>query len=181
MATGPPVFAYLTFHVRTCKLEVFCKALAELLTASKTEKGLLELDIHRELPWQQSLSNEEFELYVMSQEWAGPSHLEAHLNSSHAQKFNNVVMAERMLVTEPSVSLFGPPMSPSDIAAAGAEAAAEAAASLAHTAAQSRVDNQTDAVPRASSASSIAGKPVRRTSSSRSSRLQQSATMALQR
>ncbi|CAE8617049.1 unnamed protein product, partial [Polarella glacialis] len=74
----------------------------------------------------------EFQLFMMCQMWATARHLEAHLGSKQAMIFNDAVMAGRMLVTEPSVSIFGAPLGPSELANLGAEAfaagiAAEAA------------------------------------------------------
>lgn len=110
------VYAYLTFNVRNEKLAVFCEAAAELLAASRRDTGCVHVNLHRELSWLRCHSNEEYTLFVMSQEWASPPDVEAHLRSQHAARFNQLVMCNQMLATEPSVSLFGSPLRPSELA-----------------------------------------------------------------
>merc|ERR1719373_1322921 len=87
------------------------------------------MDLHRELPWARQMSNEEFSLFLMCQEWSTAAHLEAHVASPHALRFNQLV--SRMLIVEPSVSLFGAPLGSSELAGLGAEATAAAAAAAA--------------------------------------------------
>merc|ERR1719336_280132 len=130
-AAEKPVYAYLTFHVRSAALADFCDAAASLLAGARCDAGCARMDLHRELPWARSISNEEFSLFMMCQEWSLPAHLEAHLSSSHARRFNELITSQRMLVTEPSFSLFSSPLSAADIAELGAEAAAAAAAAAA--------------------------------------------------
>eukprot|EP00747_Dinoflagellata_sp_TGD_P170455 gnl/TRDRNA2_/TRDRNA2_202050_c0_seq1.p1 gnl/TRDRNA2_/TRDRNA2_202050_c0~~gnl/TRDRNA2_/TRDRNA2_202050_c0_seq1.p1 ORF type:complete len:195 (+),score=38.58 gnl/TRDRNA2_/TRDRNA2_202050_c0_seq1:72-656(+) len=132
MSSGPGkgrVYAVISFHVKFDRLAVFCDAAKELLSATRKDKGCLRVDLHRELPWAKSHSNEEFSLFVMSQEWATPADVEAHVASPHASRFNNKIMqggSNQVLMTSPSMSLFGEPLSATDLAALGAEAAAQA-------------------------------------------------------
>lgn len=121
-----PVHAYLTFHVRTEALADFCQAAAALLAGSSLDRGRRRMDLHRELPWLKQVSNDDFSLFLMCQEWETPADLEAHVASAHALRFNQVV--PRMLVVEPSATLFGAPLTPSELARLSAEATAAAAA-----------------------------------------------------
>eukprot|EP00930_Biecheleria_cincta_P011575 TRINITY_DN114501_c0_g1_i1.p1 TRINITY_DN114501_c0_g1~~TRINITY_DN114501_c0_g1_i1.p1 ORF type:complete len:199 (+),score=35.36 TRINITY_DN114501_c0_g1_i1:35-631(+) len=127
-ATGTPVYAYLTFHVRNVRLAAFCEAAADLLTASEKDKGRLKMDLHREMPWVRAISNDEFSLFMMAQAWASAPDLEAHTRAKHSLDFNRTVMQGKMLVTEPSVSIFGEPLSPTQLAELGAQAFAGRAA-----------------------------------------------------
>lgn len=123
---APGLYAYLTFHVRSSSLAEFCEACAALLRASSRDAGKLRMDIHRELPWANCLSNDDFSLFLMIQEWARPEDLEAHVMAPHSQRFNMAL--PRMLVVEPSVTIFGAPLGPSELAGLGAEATAAAMA-----------------------------------------------------
>ena len=127
-AKATKVYALLTFHVRTGRLAAFCDACAELLGASANDVGRMRMALHRELPWARSISNEEFILFMMEQTWASGADLERHTCSSHALKFNEVILQQRMLVTEPSVSIFGEPLTTTQLAELAAEAAAQEAA-----------------------------------------------------
>eukprot|EP00927_Polykrikos_kofoidii_P050431 TRINITY_DN44348_c0_g1_i1.p1 TRINITY_DN44348_c0_g1~~TRINITY_DN44348_c0_g1_i1.p1 ORF type:complete len:229 (-),score=22.13 TRINITY_DN44348_c0_g1_i1:125-718(-) len=140
----PHVFVYMTFHVRNRKLAKFCEALSSLLSATKKDTGCVRMDLHRELPWANSISNDEFSLFMMCQEWTAPQHLEAHNQTAHASRFNEAMITKRMLVTEPSVSIFGAPLSPSDLAALGAESTARIAASVAAAQAQAQAQASSD-------------------------------------
>mmetsp|Transcript_101448 Transcript_101448/g.293452 ORF Transcript_101448/g.293452 Transcript_101448/m.293452 type:complete len:223 (+) Transcript_101448:86-754(+) len=131
-----PVYAYLTFHVRTEALADFCQVAAVLIAGSARDTGRLRMDLHRELPWARQVSNDDFSLFLMCQEWATPADLEAHVASAHAMRFNEVV--SRMLIVEPSATLFGAPLSPSELARLGAEATAAAEAEAAEARMRSR-------------------------------------------
>eukprot|EP00929_Paragymnodinium_shiwhaense_P097265 TRINITY_DN58_c0_g3_i1.p1 TRINITY_DN58_c0_g3~~TRINITY_DN58_c0_g3_i1.p1 ORF type:complete len:197 (-),score=37.90 TRINITY_DN58_c0_g3_i1:124-714(-) len=138
--SGPGVYAYLTFHVRTEKLATFLEAIQELLAASQgKDQGCLTMELHRELPWAQCLSCDEFQLFLMCQEWASAKDLEAHMSSKHAMRFNDAVVGQRLLATEPSVSIFGSPMTPADVASLGADAAAQSAALAAEAEARAKM------------------------------------------
>ncbi|CAK0822692.1 unnamed protein product [Prorocentrum cordatum] len=120
------VCAYLTFHVRNEALADFCDAAAELLAESRaTDDGCLRIEMHRELDWARRISNDEFSLLLMCQEWASAACLEAHVGSAHSCRFNDAVVSGNMLVTEPSASIFGTPIGPAE-AAKLAQQAAEA-------------------------------------------------------
>merc|ERR1719440_1222592 len=79
------------------------------------------MDLHRELPWTQCMSNDEFQLFLMCQEWAGAKELEAHMSSKHAMQFNDAVVSGKLLVTEPSVSIFGAPLTAAEPEARAAQ------------------------------------------------------------
>mmetsp|Transcript_15496 Transcript_15496/g.27752 ORF Transcript_15496/g.27752 Transcript_15496/m.27752 type:complete len:196 (+) Transcript_15496:86-673(+) len=193
-SSGRPVFAYMTFHVRNEKLAEFCEAAAELLSGARRDSGYVQMDLHRERPWVRGISNEEFSLFMMFQEWATPADLEKHMGTAHASRFNNTVMRERCLVTEPSVSFFGAPLSASDLATLGAEAAAEVAASSAEAGARAKLEASGEMPGNASSlpggnasrgfgaslGSQDSGGHLSRTNS-RLSTLQQSGSMSLKR
>lgn len=127
-AKGTKVYAFLTFHVRTGRLAAFCDACAELLSASTNDAGRVRIALHRELPWARSMSNEEFTLFMMEQTWACGADLEKHTCSPHAVKFNEAILKQRMLATEPSVSIFGEPLTTTQLAKLAAEASAQEAA-----------------------------------------------------
>lgn len=131
-SSGTRVYAFLTFHVRTSKIAGFCEAAAELLAASQGDKGRVRIAIHQELPWARSISNEEFKLFMMEQTWATGADLEAHIGSAHAMGFNAAMLKHRMLVTEPSVSIFGEPLTAEQL-----RALAQAGMALAQRAAES--------------------------------------------
>mmetsp|Transcript_77599 Transcript_77599/g.175448 ORF Transcript_77599/g.175448 Transcript_77599/m.175448 type:complete len:140 (-) Transcript_77599:146-565(-) len=139
------------------------------------------MDLHRELPWARSISSEEFSLFMMCQEWSTSANLEAHLSSAHARRFNELVLSQRMLVTEPSFSLFSAPLSASDIAELGAEAAAAAAAAAAGSEAMERLQDGHEHGADLGDSGSAAATPKLGRTNSRSSLLQQSGTMTLKR
>merc|ERR550514_1114676 len=97
--------------------------------------------MHRELPWVGSVSNDDYELFLMYQEWATPGDVEMHLKSAHAEHFNGTLMSKKVLFSEPNVSIFSSPLGTAEIAGLGAEAAMHAQASLAARA------EQADAAP----------------------------------
>lgn len=132
------VFAYQMFHVRTEGLPEFCEVAASLLAASKLDTGRVRVDLHRELPWAQTISNDNFSLFLMVQEWETPQDLEAHVVSAHAGRFSQAL--PRLLVVEPSVSIFGEPLGTSDLASLSAQATAEAAHTEAVAAAAARAE-----------------------------------------
>lgn len=82
----------------------------------------MRIAIHQELPWARSISNEEFKLFMMEQTWATGADLEAHIGSAHAMGFNAAMLKHRMLVTEPSVSIFGEPLTAEQLRALAQEA-----------------------------------------------------------
>mmetsp|Transcript_55949 Transcript_55949/g.130759 ORF Transcript_55949/g.130759 Transcript_55949/m.130759 type:complete len:199 (-) Transcript_55949:34-630(-) len=127
-ASGTKVYAFLTFHVRTAKLASFCDEAARLLEAAAADPGRLRLALHQELPWARAISNEEFRLFMMEQVWESGAALEAHIGSPHALAFNAAVLKHRMLVTEPSVSLFGEPLDQAQLEELGAQASKAAEA-----------------------------------------------------
>eukprot|EP00933_Yihiella_yeosuensis_P042442 TRINITY_DN37011_c0_g1_i2.p1 TRINITY_DN37011_c0_g1~~TRINITY_DN37011_c0_g1_i2.p1 ORF type:complete len:166 (+),score=41.50 TRINITY_DN37011_c0_g1_i2:39-536(+) len=122
MPTKPSIYAYLTFHVRKQRLSAFCNAAAELIKHSMKDPGRRRMELHRELPWARSISNDEFVLFMMCQEWASAADLDAHTGSQAAAIFNYAIMKGRVLVTEPSVSIFGHPLSSNALAELGKEA-----------------------------------------------------------
>mmetsp|Transcript_23762 Transcript_23762/g.50747 ORF Transcript_23762/g.50747 Transcript_23762/m.50747 type:complete len:198 (+) Transcript_23762:140-733(+) len=119
-----PVYAYQTFHVRLGALPEFCEVVSALMKASKNDPGLMKMDLHRELPWAQSLSNDEFSLFLMVQEWSNPLDLEKHVTSAHAVRFGATL--PRLLVVEPSVSIFGSELTLGELATLSTAAATPA-------------------------------------------------------
>lgn len=189
--TMPPVFAHLTFHVRNEAVSEFSAAAADLLETSRSDRGFVRFDIHKELPWARCISNEEFSLFMMTQQWASPSDLEAHMGSEHAQRFSSDAVSKRMLVNEPSVSIVGVPLTESDLAVLGAEAAAELAAISAETMARAECNKEEEHIHRSAMSSSNTSAlgnsgPLNRSASSsraasRSSTLQQSGSLILKK
>eukprot|EP00931_Biecheleriopsis_adriatica_P082889 TRINITY_DN56387_c0_g1_i1.p1 TRINITY_DN56387_c0_g1~~TRINITY_DN56387_c0_g1_i1.p1 ORF type:complete len:202 (-),score=49.88 TRINITY_DN56387_c0_g1_i1:27-632(-) len=196
-AEGTKVHAFLTFHVRNVRLAAFCDAAAELITAASCDKGKQRFDLHRELPWARAISNEDITLFMMIQTWDSGAALEAHTRSAHAMAFNASVMKGRMLVTEPSVSIFGEPISPAQLAELGAQAFAAQAAEAAEASALEQAARSAEASATSSSAGgafSSSGKvpldaslrsgqssTAMQRADSRSSVLRTSGAMALQR
>ncbi|OLP83724.1 Reticulocyte-binding protein 2-like a [Symbiodinium microadriaticum] len=105
-----------------CRLHFSCiMGLKMNMRMPEGDKGRVRIAIHQELPWARSISNEEFKLFMMEQTWATGADLEAHIGSAHAMGFNAAMLKHRMLVTEPSVSIFGEPLTAEQLRALAQE------------------------------------------------------------
>lgn len=129
---------------------------------------------------------------MLLQQWSSAGDLEAHMATPHAQQFSKNMVTQHVLKTEPSISILGQPLNHGDLAKLGAEAAAaeaEAAALSAEAAtkqkgqdeaSQSRPPSQISS----GSAQDLSSSLNRSTGSlrnSRSSSLQQSASLIMKR
>merc|ERR1711862_907247 len=62
--------------------------------------------------------------------WASPTALECHVQSSHAQRFNAIISDGDMLVCEPSLTIFGDPLSENDLRVFASTAKSSKSASM---------------------------------------------------
>merc|ERR1712232_653825 len=99
---------------RNC-LPGFYEAACGLVAHSQADAGCSRFEVQRELPWAGKVSNNAHLLFIIRQEWQSPEHLEAHVKSQHALRFNKAITDGEMLVCEPRLSIFGNPLGEAEL------------------------------------------------------------------
>jgi len=107
---GQAVHVFCTFTVKADGVAAFAGLLAGLVEKSRAEPGCLSFGVHQEKSWINCFSDSEKQVFILSEAWASSIDIERHSKSEHAQRFNAALFEQKLLVCEPSLSLFGPPL-----------------------------------------------------------------------
>jgi hypothetical protein len=72
--------------------------------------------------WLNSFSGEAHQVFMLSESWSSSNDVERHAKAEHTQAFNAALLEQKLLVCEPSLSLFGPPLTLLQLKSLGADA-----------------------------------------------------------
>eukprot|EP00929_Paragymnodinium_shiwhaense_P117541 TRINITY_DN8827_c0_g1_i1.p1 TRINITY_DN8827_c0_g1~~TRINITY_DN8827_c0_g1_i1.p1 ORF type:complete len:197 (-),score=43.71 TRINITY_DN8827_c0_g1_i1:202-792(-) len=162
--SGGDVHVCAAFNVATGQLPGYCEAINRVMAHARAEDGCKQFELQRELNWSQKVSNEERTLFMVRQRWSSSEALEAHVKSSHAQSFDESLRDGDMLVCQPSLTLFGPALSGSELQKIIGECRAEQGAAGATTKMVKRPPRARGGYNESGSSTTAAARPASRDS-----------------